>query len=154
MHQAIKDNIEYWSRQVQALMEIAPFHTSYYCVDEGGQLKVYGVKWNGADLNKCQLFVPENHDELLADARAAIAKGNAIGDILDMGGGPYRQVDSYVFNSPVHMITRWQESHAGSLLRRQEIEPQTYKFKVNKQTHSVRFADETEDSVTVLVEPR
>lgn len=155
MPQAIKDNIEYWSQNIQRLMESPPFHTTYYCVDEGGQLKIYGMKWNGADLSKGELFIPEAHDELLAGAREAIAKGHAIGDTFLMGAeSPVRVVDCYVLNGIGRMIPKWLESHVSSFLRQQYMEPQTYKFSVDKKTHSVRFVNETEDNVTVLVEPK
>lgn len=157
MHQAIKDNIEYWSRQIDWLNESPPFHTSYYCVEENGQLEIYAVKWNGADLWKGEISKPDNWADLLADVAPIIARGKghgaAIGDGAAMGN-MLRVVDCYVFDSPLRRVKKWQSSYAGSLLREQEVTPQSHSFKVNKQTHSVRFIDESEDSVTVLVEPK
>lgn len=149
MHDAIKRNIDYWSTNIGQMVGEPPFHSSYYCVDEGGELKVYGVKWNGSDLSKGEVFVPEMATELLADARIAIAKGHAIGDKIWCGESPTRTVDCYVFNSPGRQVMKWNESHTFS-------PPQalTHRFRVNKRTHNVSFENETEEEVIIRVEPK
>lgn len=154
MHPAIQSNIDYWSSVLGGVMENPPFHTSYYCVDEGGKLKIYGVKWNGADLSKGELFVPEMAEALLVDAQAAIAKGYAIGDVIVYDEQAARVVDCYVFNSPGRQMPRWQESFASSLLQEPTLDRRSCRFHVDKRTHQVRFVDETEEKVTVLVEPK
>jgi hypothetical protein len=122
MHQAIVDSITWWSKPdfQQSLSENPPSHTSYYCVDEGDDLRVYGVRWHGADLSKGEVFTPDNEAQLLAEVRPIIANnrlhGGRIGGSFMLGD---KQIicDSYVFDSPLRRVKEWMPSIAGSYVR-------------------------------------
>ena len=159
MHQAIADNIAYWSQPhyLSWLAESPPFHTSYYCVEEDGALRVYGVKWQGADLSKGEVFTPDNHFDLLCEARKA-----GVGTrtrVLDIGqgrevGGKLMACGAYVYDSPLRRVREWLPCVAGSYLRERPVGAGSYSFRVDKTRWAVRFVDETETEMTVLVEPK
>lgn len=160
IHPSIKANIDYWSQPPMQtwLAESPPFHTSYYAVDEGGTLRVYGVRWQGADLSKGEVFIPDNECDLLAEVAPILSagkgRGMAIGEGITTSKGLLMVVDSYVFDSPLRRRKSWGPSTALSLLNERYVKPQAWSFKLDKTKWVVRFVDETEKSVTVLVEPK
>ena len=114
---AIQANIDYWTKACpEWLAECPPWHTSYYLVKEGERFRVYGVTWNGSNLNDHRLFIPENEDELIFQARDAIHPGMGIGDQFDYGRGEKAFMCSYVYDSPLRRIKKWGGSMSTWLL--------------------------------------
>lgn len=123
IHPAIQADIDYWMKACPKwLAECPPRHVSYYAVKESSELRVYAVKWNGANLNDHVLSVPANEQELIAQAQEAITKASHpkqsmdIGNEIELSDGRKMSFCSYVYDSPLRRIKKWGGSLSTSLL--------------------------------------
>lgn len=129
MHPAIQASIDYWREVAKLLPYGEPNHVSHYVVKENGQLKCYGVKWNGHNLDDHVLFAPPDAEELIKEAIEAMDGQEEIGsEFTDLKGKPMK-VSCWVHASPGRNMDCWLSSFAESLIEGQMPAPITYATK-------------------------
>ena len=118
IHPSIQANIDYWMQFGEKLRANPPSHLSYYVVTEEGEPRAYAVRWKGANLINCDVFVPPNESQLIKEAteKCALVHGYLTEEPLTTPDGRPLVVDCYVYDSPIRHEKEWQVSFGRCLM--------------------------------------